>query len=346
MTGNRGAGARALLEQLAQPSLTPAKRAPDRARDLTLGIHMHITILGAFLLISRTVVSMCTAGILLFLVALWAAKTDIVRARGLDKIVALSNLCFAVPLAVFAALHLSGVDFVLPIVPSYMPWRLFWAYFVGFALLAASLSIATKIQVRWSGLLFGIMMFLFVAMVHIPRVLANPRDRIAWVIVFREMSFAGGGWLLAGSAMREHGHEEGSKLITVGRVWVAIGTIFFAVETFLHPLGRPGVPLEKLMPEWIPGRLLIGYLTGAILLVAGASILLSKKTRMAATYLGTWLVCLVLFIYGPILIASLADPNPGAKIEGINYFADTLLFAGAVLAVASATPRADRNAGA
>ena len=51
---------------------------------------------------------MCSAGILLFLIALWAAKTDIARARGLDKIVALSNLCFAIPLAVFGALHLAA----------------------------------------------------------------------------------------------------------------------------------------------------------------------------------------------------------------------------------------------
>jgi len=93
--------------------------------------------LAAFFVMSRTVVSMCSAGILLFLIALWAAKTDMARARGLDKIVALSNLCFAIPLAVFGALHLSGVEFVLPVVPSYMPWRLFWAYFVGVALLAA-----------------------------------------------------------------------------------------------------------------------------------------------------------------------------------------------------------------
>src|ERR1700724_1577830 len=162
---------------------------------------MHATILAVFFEFSRTAVSMCSAGILLFLIALWAAKADISRARGLDKIVALSNLCFAVPLAVFGALHLSDVDFVLPIVPSYMPWRLFWAYFVGVALLSASLSIATKTLVYWSGLLFGIMMSLFVAMVHIPRVVANPRDRIAWVIVIREMSFAGGAWALAGNAM-------------------------------------------------------------------------------------------------------------------------------------------------
>src|SRR4029077_2166946 len=166
---------------------------------------MHITILAAFFEISRTAVSMCSAGILLFLVALWASKTDIARASGLEKVVVLSNLCFAIPLAVFGAEHLSSASFIMLAVPSYMPWRLFWAYFVGFALLSASLSIATKIQVRWSGLLFGIMMLLFVAMIHIPRVLASPRDRMPWVSVVREMSFAGGGWILAGNAMRGQG---------------------------------------------------------------------------------------------------------------------------------------------
>jgi uncharacterized membrane protein len=303
---------------------------------------MHPIILAAFLEIPRTPVSMCSAGILLFLIALWAAKADVARARCLDKIVALSNLCFAVPLAVFGALHLSDVGSVLPIVPSYMPWRLFWAYFVGCALLAASLSIATKIQVRWSGLLFGLMMFLFVAMLMIPGALANPRNRIAWTLVFRESSFGSGAWILAGNALREQGRGQiGNKLITVGRVVIAIAAMFYGVEHFLHPANVPGVPLEKLMPAWIPGHLLISYLTGAILVVAGVSILLNKKTRMAATYLGTWIVLLVLFIYGPILIASLSDPNIGAKVEGINYFADTLLFAGTILALASATPRTD-----
>ncbi|MFY9905240.1 MAG: hypothetical protein WAK62_08855, partial [Terriglobales bacterium] len=51
----------------------------------------------------------------------------------------------------------------------------------------------------------------------------------------------------------------------------------------------------------------------------------------------TWILLLVLFIYGPILVASLIDPSTGVKIEGINYFADTLLFGGAILALASAT---------
>ena len=303
---------------------------------------MHITILAAFLVISRSVSSMCTAGVVIILVAIWAAKSDIARARGLDKVVALSNLCFSAPLAVFGALHLAAAQGLATMVPSYMPWKLFWAYFFGFALLAASLSISTKILVRWSGLLFGIAMFCFVAMMDIPGTLATPKDRFGWILTLREMLFGGGGWILAGNAMREQGRGQvGSRLITVGRVIIGIAAIFYGIENSMHTTNVPGVPLEKLMPAWIPAHLLIGWVTGAILFVAGICILLNKKTRLAATYLGTWIVLVVVFIYGPILIAALANPSTDVKIEGINYFFDTLLFAGAILALASATPRTE-----
>jgi hypothetical protein len=105
-----------------------------------------------------TVVAMCSAAIALFLIGIIAAKNEIAEARGLEKIVALSHLCFAIPLAVFGALHLFGPQFVVALVPRYMPWRPFWVYFIGCALIAASLSIATRTAVRWSGLLVGIMM--------------------------------------------------------------------------------------------------------------------------------------------------------------------------------------------
>jgi len=303
---------------------------------------MHITILAAFLVISRSVSSMCTAGVVIILVAIWAAKSDVAKARGLDKVVALSNLCFAAPLAVFGALHLAAAQGLATMVPSYMPWKLFWAYFFGFALLAASLSISTKILVRWSGLLFGIAMFCFVAMLDIPGTLATPKDRFGWILTLREMLFGGGGWILAGNALREQGRGQiGSRLITVGRVIIGIAAIFYGIENSMHTANVPGVPLEKLMPAWIPAHLLIGWLTGAILFVAGVCILLNKKTRMAATYLGTWIVLVVVFIYGPILISALGNPSTDVKVEGINYFFDTLLFAGAILALASATSRTE-----
>jgi uncharacterized membrane protein YphA (DoxX/SURF4 family) len=284
---------------------------------------------------------LCSAGVVLFVIGILAAKNDIAQARGLDKIVALSNLCFAVPLAVFGTEHFTDAKSIMMLVPSFMPWPLFWTYFVGVGLLAASLSIATKIQVRWSGLLFGIMMFLFVAMMDLPGTLADVHNRISWVLLCRELSFGCGGLCLAALAM-EGGRAQGkSWLVTLGRVVIGIAAIFYGVENLLHPINVPGVPLEKLMPMWIPGRMVIGYLTGAILLVSGVFILLGKKTRTAAGYLGSWILLLVVVIYGPILIAALLDPNTAVKVEGINYFFDTLLYAGTILALASTTPKTD-----
>jgi uncharacterized membrane protein YphA (DoxX/SURF4 family) len=174
-------------------------------------------------------------------------------------------------------------------------------------------------------------------MMDLPATLADPHNRINWVLLLRELSFGSGGWLLAAAAMARR-DGQATKLITVGRIVIGIAAIFYGVQHFLHPVNAPGVPLEKLVPAWIPARLLIGYLTGAILFVAGVAILLARKTRMAATYLGAWSVLLVVFIYGPILIAALLDPSTDVKVEGINYFFDTLLFAGTILALASATP--------
>jgi hypothetical protein len=99
------------------------------------------------------------------------------------------------------------------------------------------------------------------------------------------------------------------------------------------------------MPTWIPGRVLIDDVTGVALLVTGGSILLSRKTRIVATCLGAWILLLVLVIYGPVLVLALSEPGTAAKLEGINYFADTLLFAGTILALASASPQSDWNAG-
>ena len=62
------------------------------------------------------------------------------------------------------------------------------------------------------------------------------------------------------------------------------------------------------------------------------------------TSVGGWILLLVLVIYGPVLIGALAAPGTAAKMEGVNYFADTLLFVGSVLAVASAAPRSDAAA--
>ena len=302
---------------------------------------MELTLVAALPASSRTAVGMCSAGIAFFVIGGWAAKNEIARARGLERILALRNLCFAVPLAVFGALHLFGPQFVQALVPRYMPGRMFWVYFVGCALISASLSIATGIAVRWSGALLGIMMFLFVLMLYLPSALTHLHARLTWTIVFRESSFGGAGWIIAGTAMEGWRRQRKSILVTVGRILVTLALIVFGIEHFLHPTGLPGVPLQKQLATWIPGRALIDYVTGAALLLAAGSSLLKRKTRTVAAGAAGWILLLIVVIYVPVMISALFDPAIGVKVEGINYFADTLLFTGAILALASAAPRSD-----
>jgi len=273
-----------------------------------------------------------------FAIAAWSARREVVDARGLEKIIALRRGCVAIPLAIFGALHLSAASFVTPIVPPYMPWRMFWVYGVGCALIAAALSIATNVAVRWSGLLFGVMMFLFVAQIHLPGALRLSQERL-WVIVFRELSFGGAGWILAAQAPGVARGSYARTLTRVGVVLITATALFFGVEHFLHPIGLPGVPLPKQMPTWLPGRELIDYITGAGLLAVAASVLLTRRTRAVAASVGAWLLLMVLVMYGPVMLAALADPAVGVQVEGINYFADTLLFAGTLLTLASASVR-------
>ncbi len=309
---------------------------------------MHHTIVAVmFLTVSRFVFWPYFAGIAVILIGLWEARNDIAAARGLDKVVALGRLCFAAPLATFGAEHLTSATSIAQLVPSWMPWHLFWAYFVGFALIFAALSIALRIQISLSGTLLGIMFLLFVAMMDIPGTAANPHNRISWALTLRELAFAGGAWAATGfqpASRTEDGRRTtGNPLVTLAGFMIAIPAIFYGVEHFLHPLNVPGVPLEKLMPLWIPARAFISYLTGAVLVIAGTAILLRQKTRMAATYLGGLILVLVLLVYVPIAIAVPSTAGDGDKIEGLNYLFDTLLFSGTILVLAGATPAPART---
>lgn len=70
-----------------------------------------------------------------------------------------------------------------------------------------------------------------------------------------------------------------------------------------------------------------------ILIVAGACLLLNKKTRMAATFLGLTILLTVLWIYLPMVLATPKDT------VALNFFFDTLLFCGAILLLANSIER-------
>jgi uncharacterized membrane protein len=290
------------------------------------------------LMLSSTNFWMCFAGLIYLDTGVFILRKEISAARGWDKLIALGCVFIAVPLAVFAPEHFRGAKFMQNMVPSWMPAHLFWPYFVGCALLAAATSLTVRKFVRLSSTLLGLMFFLFVCMIHIPIALAHPKDRFAWAVVLRDLSFAGGAWALAGLHSRASSPQQSKWMILFGRIVIAVAAIFFAIEHFLHPEFAPGVPLEKMTPSWVPFPSVWGYLAGALLLAAGIGLALNKKSRIAAASIGALMTVLTLFLYLPILILAHGGSTPKIN-EALNYVADTLLYGGAALVLASALPR-------
>ena len=269
----------------------------------------------------------------------FAVKDEIVGTEWSNRLLTLGPVFFAVPLAGFAAEHFVFTDAMVPMIPGWLPWRPFWLYLTGTALVAAAISILLKRNIGLSGILLGIMISSFVVILYLPKVIASPHDRFAWAVAVRDFCFAMAAFTLA--ATRAARPSLLIKVTLIAGLIVGVVLVFFSVEHFLHPEFAPGVPLRKITPTFIPFRLLWGYLTGLVLAAGGLSLLIHWRSGFVASALGLVYLVLVVFLYLPVMLVSWT--NSGPRIEGLNFFLDTLMFGGVLLILSGARRVCSRN---
>ena len=290
----------------------------------------------ASLAIPSQVIWSYLAGGLVFAIGLAAIflRGDWLKARGLDKLILFGPIFYAAPIAAFGTEHFTLKKAMASMVPAWIPWHLFWVYFVGACFIAAALSLVAGVQARLAASLLALTFFLIVVLVHAPNWVRNPRDRIGLTVVLREISFTGGALALA-ATLGEHRRGRRSHILATGaRYFVAIPVLFFFFEQVMHGDQVPGVPLARVTPTWIYGHAIWTYLAAVVYAVAGTLLLAGKKTRAAAAWLGTTVLFVELVVYVPIGIADRASLG-----NGLNYVADTLMFCGTVLLLAAAMTR-------
>ena len=272
---------------------------------------------------------------LLLIIGLIKILLELPREHGLDKIMPFGRLFFAIPLAVFGSEHFTVTASVASLVPRWIPAHTFWVYLVGAGFICAAVSIIVLVQARLAAVLVGMTMLIFVLVMDLPVTLTQPGNRFFWALALRQLAFSGGAFAFAMSS-QSTGPRQWSRapltktLAAVPRFFIGVPSIFYGVEHLLHPEYVPGIPLQKLTPEWIPGRIFLSYLVGVILILAGLCLVINKKARLAATFLGLTILLTVLWIYLPMLLAAPKD------VVALNFFFDTLLFSGAILLLANA----------
>jgi uncharacterized membrane protein len=297
--------------------------------------------------IPATVFWIYVCALVVFIIGLIKIFAELRQEHGVDKIMPFGRLFFAIPLAVFGSEHFTLTPSIAALVPRWIPAHTFWVYLVGLAFLAAALSIAVLVQARLAAALVGMTLLAFVFVMDLPAAIANPGNRFFWALALRQLAFSGGAFAFAmcpWSTRSTRPRQASPTLRTatwaaIPRFFVGIASLFYGVEHLLHPEYVPGVPLQKLTPEWIPGRIFLSYFVGVILILAGVCLLVNKKARTAATSLGLTILLTVLWIYLPMLLAAPTD------VVALNFFFDTLLFCGAILLLANSIDKMKNKVG-
>jgi len=243
-----------------------------------------------------------------------------------DRIISPGRIFIAISLVVFGIQHFLYANFVATLVPSWMPARLFWAYLVGVAFVAAAIGAVVHRMTRPAGTLLGVMFLLFVTMLHIPRIVTHARDGNEWTSGFVALAMCGGAWILASISPLEE-RETADPFLKLGPYFFGMAMVAFGIQHFVT---------EKLTirvgPPWFPARPLCAYLTGTALIVAGAAIIIGKYARLAATLLGAILFLFFLLLHIPRILVNLHDPGPWTS--GFEILA----LCGSALVLASTLP--------
>lgn len=113
--------------------------------------------------------------------------------------VTLSCVLLALFFLISGLAHFKFHDFIInSFIPVYIPYRAFWTYFCGIALIAGGVGILVKQTRKWAAALAGLMILLWFILLHIPRVSYSPGDYSEWMGVCESFAFSGILFTLAG----------------------------------------------------------------------------------------------------------------------------------------------------
>jgi uncharacterized membrane protein len=116
------------------------------------------------------------------------------RSRSLDLA---GRVLFGASLCVFGVQHFLYTAYIATLIPPWVPAHVALVYAAGVGFIAGGISIATRLQVRIGAGLLGMMFLLFVGLVQIPPLVAQPTNGALWTSLFVPLALCGGSWIAA-----------------------------------------------------------------------------------------------------------------------------------------------------
>ena len=108
---------------------------------------------------------------------------------------------FAIPFFIFGIFHFMGAQDMAAMIPGWLPGGVIWVIITGIALIAAAISIIVRVLDFLATFLLGIMLLLFLLILHLPGALEG--DQMATSSLLKDLALAGASWLYAGYIARK-----------------------------------------------------------------------------------------------------------------------------------------------
>lgn len=116
-----------------------------------------------------------------------------------EKGVRIARVFYGLAMLAFGLSHFFYLQFTAPLIPSWLLWPVFWAYFTGTTYLLAGVAILTGIWARLAALLSALQMAGFLLLVWFPIMLAGKMTDFNWGEVVVNCALVAGAWVVVES---------------------------------------------------------------------------------------------------------------------------------------------------
>jgi len=107
----------------------------------------------------------------------------------------LGKYLYLIPIAIFGLMHLAMGPQMSEIVPSWLPFPIFWVYLTGISLIAAAVAVIINKKAKMAMTLLGVELLIFVVLIHVMAVAGGNQQAMAMVL--KDSAMAGAAFYMA-----------------------------------------------------------------------------------------------------------------------------------------------------
>ncbi|MEO5500632.1 MAG: hypothetical protein ABIR31_04240 [Ginsengibacter sp.] len=198
---------------------------------------------------------------------------------------------FAMPWLVIGLQHFIYAPFVQTLVPSLIPFKLFWVLLTGTAMIGAGLSLVLNLQMKMATRLLSTMLLIFIMLVHLPILTSSSSALINWIRATQDIGLMATALMLTGR----------KNIVNAG---IIIFGFALAVQGFQHFLNPSFI--TACIPVYFPSPKLLNAIVAVLLIITGLCIITGRSRFLAAVLLAGLILILSLLNYLPLIISNVS----------------------------------------